>query len=110
MLGISEFVYGEDMKVYTRVQNRFLPLIDGKRYVLTIAAIDVYDEAQMGKGRMTELLAHLEANCRGRVDGIVVECVNNPRLAAYLRRRGFEDTDLGAFERELSPTLFKALG
>ncbi|NDV52934.1 hypothetical protein [Salipiger sp. PrR003] len=103
IVGVREWIEGDRMKAYIRVQRRFL--LDEYKFVLVLAALDVYEEEDRGRGLLTALLDRLEPAVRDRVDGIVVESVNNQQLAAFLRRRGYQDTDRDEFIREVSPTL-----
>lgn len=104
MMGARGYAETDRISIYVRVQNRFLN--EKMRFVVPLASFNVIADEDRGKGMFTAILVALAPQLRGKVDGIVVESIQAPRLAEHLRKRGFLDTNLDGFEREVSPTLF----
>lgn len=53
IVGVREWIEGDRMKAYIRVQRRFL--LDQYKFVLVLAALDVYEEEDRGRGLCSPL-------------------------------------------------------
>lgn len=84
-LRLNQWFHGNHMSIYCRLGLVYIHTMDQYVHCLTIANVSV-EEGYQGKGRFTELLDDLE---RSPHLSIYVEQIMNPRLDAFLERRGY---------------------
>jgi GNAT superfamily N-acetyltransferase len=89
------------LRVYVRKSNRLwegrlLPCLD-------IGNVTV-DEEQRGRGVFTDFLERFEEAARKMGRASLVECILEPRLYAFLLRRGYRDLSMS---HPLSPTVVR---
>lgn len=91
IVGLSQWVEGDGVKVYLRVSKRFVE--DSYPWGVTIASIDVSEKLQR-QGRFKALLVLCEEFIkRHDLAFVYVESVINEDLLAFLLTQGFKPRD-----------------
>lgn len=94
-------------EVYVRCSQRFLPGKAGRpSFCLDIANVVNQNERLKGHGGFWKLLDQLEHESKAypHIEAVLIECVQNQRLALSLRERAWHETG-----DPFSPTFIKVL-